>query len=92
MGRGISMELQEGTIVYYVYIACLMHDVPCNNPLHDCKMCRPDSYRAHISNAVYTADKAPYLGDKYFLHREDAEAKKTALEAFLKGLEANQLN
>jgi hypothetical protein len=83
------MPIQEGQIIYYVYFACLVHDIACENPLVDCKLCKPGYCRVHISSVVYTADKAPYLGERYFLHREDAEAKKTALEAILKAMEGN---
>lgn len=80
------MNIQEGTIIYMVYVACLKEDVQCNKPLHGCSDCCPEHFRAHISNVVYTHDKQPLLGVKYFVEYLDAVKRKEALEAELRAL------
>lgn len=80
------MNIQEGTIIHMVYVACLREDVQCNNPLRDCHDCRPEHFQAHISNVVYTHDKWPLIGVKYFVEYSDALRRKEALEAELKAL------
>ena len=71
--------IQEGEIIYMVFVSCLKEDVQCNNPMKLCKDCIPSNFEAHISRVVYTADKGPLMGIKYFIDQEAAEAKKTAL-------------
>ena len=71
--------LHEGDIIYMVFISCLKEDVQCTKPMNQCKNCTPDNFEAHISRVVYTADKSPLLGVKYFVELADAEAKKSAL-------------
>ena len=74
------MELQEGMIIYMVYVACLKEDVQCTKPLIGCADCTKECFKAHVSNVVYTHDKRPLLGVKYFVERSNAEARKKALE------------
>ena len=75
----MSKLVQEGDIIYMVFVSCLRDDIDCSNPMHLCKDCVPENFEAHISRVVYTADKAPLMGVKYFVELADAEAKKTAL-------------
>ncbi len=72
-------KLVEGDIVYMVFVSCLKEDVQCQSPMKLCKGCTPDNFEAHISRVVYTAEKRPLLGVKYFVELADAEARKTAL-------------
>ena len=81
-----NYNIPEGTIIYMVYVACLKEDVQCNNPMKACSDCNPSNFKAHISNVVYTVDKLPYLGTKYFVEYSDAQQRKTAIEAELAAL------
>lgn len=82
----MKKQVQEGDIIYMVFVSCLKEDVQCSNPMRQCKNCTPDNFEAHISRVVYTAEKRPMLGIKYFVELEDAEAKKKALAKNLAAL------
>lgn len=78
--------IQEGTIIYMVFVSCLKEDVQCQHPMKLCKDCIPSNFEAHISRVVYTADKRPQIGTKYFVDQKDAEARKMALTKELRHL------
>ena len=79
-------NIKEGQIIYMVFVSCLKEDIQCKNPMKMCKNCVPTNFEAHISRVVYTADKRPLLGIKYFVDREVAEARKIALAKELAAL------
>lgn len=79
-------NINEGQIIFMVYVACLKEDVQCKNPMKTCRNCTPGDFEAHISRVVYTADKKALLGIKYFTTREAAEARKIALAKELAAL------
>ena len=70
---------EEGHIIFMVFVCCLKEDIQCPNPLNRCKNCCPTNFEAHISRVVYTADKEPLLGVKYFVNKDEADARKAAL-------------
>ena len=82
----MQRSLKEGQIIYMVFVCCLKEDVQCKNPMKACKNCTPGNFEPRISRVVYTADKKPLLGTKYFATQEAAEAKKIALAKELRAV------
>jgi hypothetical protein len=70
---------EEGQIIFMVFVCCLKEDIQCAKPLTRCKNCNPTNFEAHISRVVYTNDKEPLLGIKYFVDKDEADARKAAL-------------
>lgn len=82
----IHQNLQEGQLIYMVYVGCLKEDIQCKKPMKACRNCTPANFEAKISTVVYTAEKKALIGTKYFVTREDAEIKKAALTKELAAL------